>query len=66
MFNDNEIGDIGRQLVDTIKYCNYCQRIRKIEVKEALRKMRLEKAVGPDGFSIEVWKCLGGKGRMIN
>lgn len=32
--------------------------IRIIEVK--LRKMRLGKALGPNG--IEVWKCLGDKG----
>lgn len=46
------------QLEDMITKCNHCQMIRIIEVK--LRKMRLGKALGPNG--IEVWKCLGDKG----
>ncbi|XP_071723508.1 uncharacterized protein [Rutidosis leptorrhynchoides] len=37
----------------------YIRRIRFLEVKEALRKMKNEKACGSDDISIEVWKCLG-------
>jgi len=36
-----------------------CSRISKEEVKEALRKMKSEKAVGPDFILVEIWKCLG-------
>ena len=36
-----------------------CSRISKEEVKEALRKMKSEKAVGPDLILVEIWKCLG-------
>ncbi|GJW50259.1 retrovirus-related pol polyprotein LINE-1, partial [Tanacetum coccineum] len=40
----------------------YCLRIRHTEVKEALRKMGRNKAVGPDEILIEAWRCLGGEG----
>ncbi|GJU36052.1 ubiquinol oxidase, mitochondrial-like protein [Tanacetum coccineum] len=40
----------------------YCSRIRHAEVKEALRKMGRNKAVGPDEIPIEAWRCLGGEG----
>ncbi|GJU40600.1 putative pre-mRNA-processing factor 6-like [Tanacetum coccineum] len=40
----------------------YCSRIRHTEVKEALRKMGRNKAVGPDEIPIEAWRCLGGEG----
>jgi len=36
-----------------------CSRISKEEVKEALRRMKSEKAVGPDLIPVEIWKCLG-------
>lgn len=32
--------------------------IRLFEVKEALRKMKVKKVLGPNGISIEVWKCM--------
>ena len=31
----------------------------KNEVREALKMMERNKAVGPDGIPIEIWKCLG-------
>ncbi|GKC88561.1 craniofacial development protein 2, partial [Tanacetum coccineum] len=40
----------------------YCSRIRHTEVKEALRKMGRNKAVGRDEIPIEAWRCLGGEG----
>jgi len=38
---------------------NYMHRISKFEVKEALKRMKLKKDVGPDGIPIAVWICLG-------
>uniref|UniRef100_A0A3Q3JNL4 DUF4806 domain-containing protein n=1 Tax=Monopterus albus TaxID=43700 RepID=A0A3Q3JNL4_MONAL len=34
-------------------------KIRKDEVRKALRRMKSGKAVGPDDIPVEVWKCLG-------
>ena len=33
--------------------------VSREEVKNALRKMRKGKAVGPDELPVEVWKCMG-------
>lgn len=59
LFNANN-GDIRGQLEDTksIKKYNYCHKVSIMEVKETLRKMRLRKAIGPQGIPSEVWKCL--------
>ncbi|KAK3530583.1 hypothetical protein QTP86_028838 [Hemibagrus guttatus] len=35
-------------------------KIRKDEVRKALKRMKSGKAVGPDDIPVEVWKCLGG------
>ncbi|KAK3521083.1 hypothetical protein QTP86_015705, partial [Hemibagrus guttatus] len=34
-------------------------KIRKDEVRKALKRMKSWKAVGPDDIPVEVWKCLG-------
>ncbi|KAK3546717.1 hypothetical protein QTP70_033372, partial [Hemibagrus guttatus] len=34
-------------------------KIRKDEVRKALKRMKSGKAVGPDNIMVEVWKCLG-------
>ncbi|KAK3522612.1 hypothetical protein QTP86_027198 [Hemibagrus guttatus] len=34
-------------------------KIRKDEVRKALKRMKNGKAVGPDDIPVEVWKCLG-------
>ncbi|KAK3537397.1 hypothetical protein QTP70_008857 [Hemibagrus guttatus] len=34
-------------------------KIRKDEVKKALKRMKSGKAVGPDNIPVEIWKCLG-------
>jgi len=39
-----------------------CRLITKEEVKDALRKMRGGKAVGPDNIPVEIWKSLGEEG----
>jgi hypothetical protein len=36
----------------------FVRRIREYEVKEALKRMKVGKAMGPDGIPIEVWRCL--------
>jgi len=41
---------------------NYMRRISEMKVKEALKRMKLRKAVGPDGILIEVWRFLGEMG----
>ncbi|ONM53611.1 Retrovirus-related Pol polyprotein LINE-1 [Zea mays] len=37
----------------------FVRRIQEYEVKEALKRMKIGKAMGPDGIPIEVWRCLG-------
>jgi len=37
---------------------NYMRRISEFKVKEALKRMKSRKAVGPDGIPIEVYRCL--------
>ena len=39
--------------------------VSKGEVKNALRRMKKGKAVGPDELSVEVWKCMGEMGRKF-
>ena len=34
-------------------------RIQESEVREALKRMKGSKAMGPDGIPIKVWRCLG-------
>ena len=35
------------------------RRISESEIKNALKRMKSRKAVGPDEISVEVWRCLG-------
>ena len=39
--------------------CRFVRRIRMTEVKDALRRMKMGKALGPDEIPNEVWKCFG-------
>jgi hypothetical protein len=60
LFNgENETMDT--QLDDSFDDLNRCfvRRIQELEVKEALKRMKVCKMMGPDGIPIEVWKCLG-------
>ena len=60
MFN----GSSSQDLDDLTIQCQdmnltYMHTISESEVKEALKRMKSRKAVGPDGIPIEVWRCLG-------
>ena len=37
----------------------FVRRIQEYEVREALKRMKGGKAIGPDGIPIEVWRYLG-------
>ena len=37
----------------------FLRRITESDVKEALKRMKSKKVVGPDGIPVEVWRCLG-------
>jgi len=62
LFNGGNDSDTF-ELEDTIEESNrqFVRRIREAEVKEALNRMKVGKALGPDEIPIEVWKCLGDK-----
>ena len=40
----------------------YLHKISVMEVKKALKKMKIGKSLGPDGIPIEAWKCMGDDG----
>ncbi|MCX8759409.1 hypothetical protein NOK64_26755 [Vibrio parahaemolyticus] len=63
LFNDSNVQHSHRQEnlesnTNDLNY-SYFRRITNLEVKDALRKMKCGKAIGPDGLPIEVWKCIG-------
>jgi len=57
-------GDLSTEHVAGEEQQNYGsgQPITREEVKEALRKMKSDKAVGPDNIPVYVWKSLGENG----
>jgi hypothetical protein len=58
LFND-ESEKTAIELDDSIDTNRrFVRRIQESEVKEALKKMKTGKALGPDDISIEVWRCL--------
>ena len=63
MFNGSSTQDLD-DLAIQCQYMNhnYMRRISKSELKEALKRVKSRKAVGPDGIPIEVWRCLGDVG----
>ena len=65
LFN-GEVSNVSRrtELLEREEQHNYSPErpITREEVKEALRKMKSGKAVGPDGIPVEVWKSLGEDG----
>jgi hypothetical protein len=58
LFND-ESEKIAIELDDSIDTNKrFVRRIQESEVKEALKKMKIDKTLGPDDIPIEVWRCL--------
>jgi hypothetical protein len=49
---DDSFDDTNRRFV---------RRIQEAEIREALKRMKGGKAMGPDGIPIEVWRCLGAR-----
>jgi len=65
LLNENNVG--GFEVVENgnlggTSEDHYIRRIRECEVQIALKKMKLGRALGPDGIPIEVWKSLGDRG----
>jgi Reverse transcriptase (RNA-dependent DNA polymerase) len=59
LFND-ESEKTAIELDDSIDTNRrFVRRIQESELKEALKKMKTGKALGPDDIPIEVWRCLG-------
>ena len=55
----NEENERERRL-DDVKIVNLdVQQISKEEVRAAMKRMKNEKAVGPDDIPVEAWRCLG-------
>ncbi|KAK9135564.1 hypothetical protein Syun_014894 [Stephania yunnanensis] len=59
LFNDGQVDAIIDENPHQERNVNYTRNIRIVEVKEALKRMKIGKACGPDEIPIEVWKCLG-------
>jgi hypothetical protein len=49
---DNSFDDTNRRFV---------RRIQEAEIREALKRMKGGKTMGPDGIPIKVWRCLGAR-----
>lgn len=49
-----------------LKIYNYCRRIRKIEVKEAIKNTGFGEVVRPYGIAIKFQKCLYGERIVVN
>ena len=55
--NDDSMIELDDAFDDTDR--QFVRRIQESEVREALKRMKVGKALGPDNIPIEVWKCLG-------
>uniref|UniRef100_A0A8I7BIV4 Reverse transcriptase domain-containing protein n=1 Tax=Hordeum vulgare subsp. vulgare TaxID=112509 RepID=A0A8I7BIV4_HORVV len=58
---NGEVDSCTIELDDSFDDTNmfFVRRIQECEVKEALKRMKVGKAMGPDGIPIEVWRGLG-------
>jgi hypothetical protein len=60
LFNRNQVQDVSDLAITSAEVnSDFIRNIHKHEVREALKRIRPKKAVGPDGIPIEVWKYLG-------
>ncbi|KAK3566841.1 hypothetical protein QTP86_004554 [Hemibagrus guttatus] len=55
----NEENERGKRVEGVNSVEQKVDKIRKDEVRKALKRMKSGKAVGPDDIPMEVWKCLG-------
>ncbi|KAK3548436.1 hypothetical protein QTP70_013068, partial [Hemibagrus guttatus] len=55
----NEENERGKRVEGVNSVEQKVDKIRKDEVRKALKRMKSGKAVGPDDNPVEVWKCLG-------
>ncbi|KAK3539116.1 hypothetical protein QTP86_025046, partial [Hemibagrus guttatus] len=55
----NEENERGKRVEGVNSVEQKVDKIRKDEVRKALKRMKSGKAVGPDDIPVEVWKCLG-------
>ena len=57
LMNEENNGDLRTEEAEVVNEEVNC--VSKKEVKNALRRMKKGKAVGPDELPVEVWKCMG-------
>ena len=63
LMNEKNDGDPRTEKVEVVyENVNYVSR----EVKNALRRMKKGKAVGPDELPVEVWKCMREGGKVFD
>ncbi|MCJ8737462.1 hypothetical protein PDJAM_G00024310 [Pangasius djambal] len=55
----NEENEREKRVEEVTSVEQKVDKIRKDEVRKALKRMKSGKAVGPDDIPLEVWKCLG-------
>ena len=55
--NENTTVQLDDSFDDTNR--RFVRRIQESEVREALKRMKGDKAMSPDGIPIKVWRCLG-------
>ena len=55
--NENSTVRLDDSFDDTNR--RFVRRIQVQEVREALKRMKVGKAMGPDDIPIKVWRCLG-------
>lgn len=60
LLNENYVRNVnlGIGRIEKIRYHMYLCRIRVSNINEALRRMKIQKALGPYGIPIKVWKCM--------
>ena len=54
--NENTTVQLDDLFDDTNRF--FVRMIQELEVREALKRMKGGKAMGPDGIPIKVWRCL--------